>query len=95
MIEKDLDSQLMVVAAHRYCLGRQTYIVGACIAWLTKNWGDIAPDYQSGIIYDTKSAIEADMAGDAMDKRAWAQFVREHEHKFSNQDADRNVKTPE
>ena len=95
MIEQDIDSQLMAVAAHRYCLGRRTYIVGSCIDWLTRNWGDIEPGHQAGIIRDTKSAIAADMAGDEMDKRAWAQFVREHEHKFSNQDSDQNVKTPE
>lgn len=29
---------LMVTAAFRYCLGRQTYIVGACADWIVENW---------------------------------------------------------
>lgn len=29
---------LMVTAAFRYCLGRQTYIVGECTAWLIRIW---------------------------------------------------------
>lgn len=95
MIEQDIDSQLMAVAAHQYCLGRRTYIVGACIGWLTKNWGDLEPGHQAGIILDTRNAIETDMAGDQMDRRAWEEFVNEHEHKFSNQYADQYVKTPE
>ena len=29
---------LMVIAAFRYCLGRMTYIVSECAAWLIKTW---------------------------------------------------------
>ena len=29
---------LMATAAFRYCLGRQTYIVGACADWIVQNW---------------------------------------------------------
>lgn len=29
---------LMATSAFRYCLGRQTYIVGACVDWLISNW---------------------------------------------------------
>jgi hypothetical protein len=28
----------MATAAFRYCLGRQTYIVGECEKWLIENW---------------------------------------------------------
>jgi hypothetical protein len=31
----------LAVAAHNYCLGRQTYIVGACIEWLLANWSKL------------------------------------------------------
>ena len=31
-------NQLMVIAAFRYCVGRQTYIVGACADWLIEVW---------------------------------------------------------
>ena len=30
--------ELMVLAAFRYCLGRQTYIVNACADWLIDVW---------------------------------------------------------
>ena len=29
---------LMAIAAFRYCLGRQTYIVGDCAEWLCEQW---------------------------------------------------------
>lgn len=78
MIEQDLDSQLMAIAAHRYCLGRRSYIVSSCIDWLTKNWNDIQPGHQTGILKDTQAAIDADHAGDDMDKRGWIKFVEAH-----------------
>ena len=31
-------NDLMIVAAVRYCLGRRTYIVGACAEWMLRNW---------------------------------------------------------
>ena len=33
-ITADTNDQLMAMAAHRYCLGRRSYIVGACIEWI-------------------------------------------------------------
>lgn len=34
---------MMVIAAVRYCLGRQTYIVSDCADWLIANWERFAP----------------------------------------------------
>lgn len=69
------NGQLMVMAAHRYCLGRRTYIVGACIEWLRTYWPLVAAGTRSVIICDTAQAIERDEAGMDMDKRAWQRFV--------------------
>ena len=33
-----LNDQLMAMAAVRYCLGRSSYIVGACVEWVRENW---------------------------------------------------------
>lgn len=79
MIERDLNSQLMAVAAHRYCLGRRTYIVGACIDWLTKNWDDIDDGGKAAILKDTRAAVDADRAGDEMDRREWKAFLLKQE----------------
>jgi hypothetical protein len=32
---------MMVIAAFRYCLGRQSYIVGMCIDFLKQVWGQL------------------------------------------------------
>lgn len=51
---------LMVVAAHRYCLGRSTYIVGDCVEWLLSIWNEL-PDKTKAIIQrDTEEAFKRD-----------------------------------
>lgn len=40
---------LMVLSAFRYCLGRQTYIVGACADWIVDMWHSF-PESQKAII---------------------------------------------
>lgn len=46
-------SQLMAIAAFRYCVGRQTYIVGACADWLIESW----PLFSD----NTKAVIQRDL----------------------------------
>lgn len=51
---------LMVVAAHRYCLGRSTYVVADCVEWLLSIWNEL-PDKTKAIIRrDTEEAFERD-----------------------------------
>jgi len=45
--------QLMVIAAFRYCLGRQTYIVSACADWLVEQWDNFD--------FTTKSVIRREL----------------------------------
>lgn len=70
----DLDSQLMVMAAHRYCLGRQSYIVGSCIKWLTEHWDKFERNTQNVIMRDTIDALMEDLAGSRHDYHAWEKF---------------------
>lgn len=49
-------SSLMVIAAFRYCCGRQTYIVGACVDWLVENWAKFPQN--------VRDVIELDLEGD-------------------------------
>lgn len=46
-------NDLMVVAAFRYCCGRQSYIVGACADWLANIWPLLSDN--------TKAVIKRDL----------------------------------
>lgn len=70
------DGQLMVTAAHRYCLGRRTYIVGACCEWLRTNWGEFDTNTKNIILRDTIYALMDGDAGDNCDIISWTTFAR-------------------
>lgn len=68
----DMDTQLMVSAAHRYCLGRQTYIVGAAIDWLWKNRHHFSRNTIGMIVRDTVEALQDNRAGsEYLDAPGW------------------------
>lgn len=73
---------LMVIAAFRYCCGRQTYIVGACADWLVDIWPLLTQHTQRVIQRDLEREFELDDAarahadsymplGHACDREAW------------------------
>lgn len=51
---------LMVIAAFRYCLGRQTYIVSACVDWLMDIWRDVTENARGVIRRDLLEEFERD-----------------------------------
>ncbi len=51
---------LMVIAAFRYCCGRQTYIVSECVDWLIKNWSTFSERARIVIKRDLETEFEAD-----------------------------------
>jgi len=53
-------SQFVVLATVRYCLGRQTYIVGECARWLIANWADIEPQMRALIERDVEDEFRRD-----------------------------------
>lgn len=69
------DDQLMVMAAFRYCLGRQSYIVGTCEEWLRRHWDQIDPHIQSLIRSEILDALTKGIAGDLCDVAVWAGFA--------------------
>jgi hypothetical protein len=73
---ENLNDQLMVMAAHRYCLGRMTYIVSACCEWLVDTWPQFEPNTKYVILRDTIEAIMSDRAGMVYDADEWAKIVR-------------------
>lgn len=73
---------LMAIAAVRYCLGRQSYIVGDCADWLHAQWPHISAHARSIISRDIDEAFTRDDAARAsgseylplgmdIDRRVW------------------------
>jgi hypothetical protein len=68
--------------AVRYCLGRRTYVVSECCAWLRSIWDTLDPIAKSLIARDIDEEIERDdrarasgsdyrPLGDDCDRREW------------------------
>jgi len=72
---KGTNGQLMVMAAHRYCLGRRSYIVGACQEWLKAHWDEFERNTQNVIVRDTIGALIDEDAGDDCDVQSWKHFA--------------------
>jgi hypothetical protein len=50
----------MAIAAFRYCLGRQSHIVGSCADWLIDQWASLAPNVQQTIERDLREEFKRD-----------------------------------
>lgn len=75
---KSLNTQLMVTAAHRYCLGRQSYIVGAAIDWLCKHREHFERNTIRVIVRDTVEALQDNQAGsEYIDVPGWKKLAKE------------------
>jgi len=68
----DLNENLMVSAAHRYCLPRHSYIVSSCIEYLKENWERMGPNTKQAIIKDTQNAVES---GNSSYETEWSEFL--------------------
>lgn len=56
---------LMAIAAFRYCLGRQSYIVGDCVDWLIDQWASLVPNVRQVIERDLREEFRRDDAARA------------------------------
>ena len=70
---------LMVTAAHRYCLGRMTYMVEPCADWLVSICGELDAETQNAIRRDTAEAIKRGWAGMECDRYQWQWLLQETE----------------
>ncbi len=66
---------LMMIAAFRYCLGRKTYIVSACVDWLLQYWNEIDDQTKKLILEEIEEAIEKGCAGDRCDIDCWERVL--------------------
>lgn len=71
----NLNDQLMVMAAHRYCLGRRSYIVGACLEWLRATWEHFGRNTRRVMVRDTIEALMDELAGSPSDAAGWRDFA--------------------
>lgn len=64
-------ADLMVTAAHRYCLGRSSAAVSECVCWLHDNWHEINEHAKLRIYNETKEALELNHVGHSCDREQW------------------------
>lgn len=58
-----LDDQLMAMAAHRYCLGRSSYIVGPCHEWIRRRWEEFDAGTRAVMMQDTAEWLAEGVPG--------------------------------
>lgn len=76
ILSDSTDDQLMATAAHRYCLGRQSYIVGSCLDWLVATWDQFTPNTRRHMVRDTIEALMEGRAGSpTVDEPGWRRFA--------------------
>ena len=76
--------ELMIIAAFRYCCGRQSYMVGVAAEWIIKSWQLFPPRLRTLIQRDLEDMFDRDdrdrASGDShkalgadFDRQAWEQ----------------------
>ena len=69
------NGQLVVMSAHRYALGRMTYIVGAVVDWLLENRNAFVQGTVHTMMRDTIDALDGHNAGHDCDVSDWTRFA--------------------
>ena len=54
------DRDMMAICAFRYCLGRRTYVVSECAAWLIRVWDKLDAKARAVIERDLLEEIKRD-----------------------------------
>lgn len=70
------NGQIIIGSAHRYALGRKTYVTESTIEWLKENWDFVEDNIRFVILKDTAHAIMEKNAGMTMDEELWLGFLR-------------------
>lgn len=75
----DHDDEQILISAVRYCVGRQSYIVGSCDRWVRERWDSLSAGAQRVILDDLKAALDQERLGHRslgmeMDRDLWAKL---------------------
>lgn len=73
---ENLDDEIMVVCAMRYCLGRETYVVSSCCDFIKRVWPQIKDGQRGVIVRDILEAFEEGNVGANCDADCWRELVR-------------------
>jgi hypothetical protein len=73
---ENLNDEIMVTCALRYCLGRQSYVVGSCIDFIKQVWDQLPKSSQGVIVRDILEAFDEGNVGMDMDASGWRDLVR-------------------
>ena len=65
----------MVIYATRYCLGRRSYAVGECVAYLVANWEHLDLRTRFVIRRDIREAIAEGRTGMDIDEADWKRVL--------------------
>ena len=72
-----VDGQIMIMGAHRYALGRRTYVVSSMISWLQKNWEYVNDNSRFTIFRDTAREVMQSAEGNSnILMRDWVDFLK-------------------
>jgi hypothetical protein len=100
---ENLNDHLMVMAAARYCIGRRSYIVSACIEFLTQVWDtELNEGDRAVILRDIIEYLQDYGAKDGCDAEDWRFFAQsrfdvlteEEKENFRKNNAYRNKPFP-
>lgn len=69
------DQRDVLIYAFRYTLGRSTYAPHTIISILKTNWDLLSDGDKKLYQREIKEAIDNDMAGQEMDRKAWASVL--------------------
>jgi len=75
MTQDDLEH--LLVCSTRYCLGRQSYVVGEQCRILRECWDELGPGARQVIETKVESAIAAGQAGMEQDQREWERLAKD------------------
>ena len=67
--------RLIAVCAHRYALGRRTYMPSHVAEWLTSVWDELPANDRKQIRQETQHSIDTGCAGDDCDVQTWKWFL--------------------
>jgi hypothetical protein len=82
--------RIIAWCAHRYALGRMTYVPSHVADWLLTIWDELPEGERIGIRRETQEAIDQGRAGMDCDVETWTQFLEKTKDKT---DEAHNVET--
>ena len=71
----DVNQDIVFFAAFRYCLGRQTYVVGSMVEEMIRNWPQMPISRRQMFKKEIREAITKGWAGHDMDDVEWNKIL--------------------